>query len=201
MDYTHNLSSERFQVQASVDDIVSILECDTYSRKYITRMFYGKDYVTALDILHEEKIDAFSRLHAVLALNFLSELEKMHISFDCIESIIPILSSPNHKKIAESALLDLRMAVETGVLKDYKNFEKRLKETYESLAADKERIVFEALLKPFTVDFHSVPACVASCARILFGQDEESRLSAAKDQVNYLIDHLQRNPETYPALK
>lgn len=192
MDFTYEMSSDRLQVQASVDDIVSILECDSYSRKYITRMFYGKDYVTALNILREEKIDAFSRLHAVLALNFLSEREKMYISFDCIESIIPILSSPEHKKIAQSALQDLRIAVDKGVLKDYKNFEKHLSEIYESLGADKQRIVFEALLKPFTVDFHSVPACVASCARILFGPDEESRLAAANDQVNYLIAHLQR---------
>lgn len=192
MDYTYKLPSERLQLQASVDDIVSVLECDTYSRKYITRMFYGKDHVTALDILREEKIDAFSRIHTVLALNFLSEREKMHISLDCIESIIPFLSSSKHKELAESALEDLRMAVETDVLKDYKNLEKRLNEAYESLSPDKERIVFEALLKPFTVDFHSVPASVASCARILFGHDEESRLSAAKDQVHYLIAHLQK---------
>lgn len=196
MDFTYKMSSDRLQVQASVDNIVSILECDSYSRKYITRMFYGKNYVTALDILREEKIDAFSRIHAVLALNFLSEREKMYISFDFIESIIPFLSSPSHKRLAESALQDLRIAVETGVLKDYKNFEKHLNETYESLGADKQRIVFEALLKPFTVDFHSVPACVTSCARILFGKDEESRLSVAKDQVNYLIAHLQRESMT-----
>ncbi|HSQ97741.1 MAG TPA: hypothetical protein VLL98_03415 [Rickettsiales bacterium] len=193
MKQLYSLSNKINKKDVDLDEICAIVECDTYSPKYMHRMFHGKPKVTACDILVEKKIDIDSRLFAMLSLNFLSDFMIMETVAGFAEQILDTLDlNKELKTLAEEGISKFHK-IAKGENVNMEDLYTKIRKTYEELGRCKQAVIFEILLKPFIVELKQVPLCAAGCARSVFADNEEERLKLVQKQVNYLIELLQNN--------
>jgi hypothetical protein len=182
----YNLQDKRKNV--SVDEICNIMECDTYSRKYITKLIDNdNNSVSPLDILKKKGIDNDSRLHAIFALDFFTEIEGLEFAIQLVKKMLYVF-----EKESEFYSLALR------ILEEYKSFlngnpvnldliYNKIKLAKNGLSNYKQKLVFEALEKPFLVERKLVLPAIAGCMRAI-ADNEEERLKIVNQQIEYLIE-------------
>lgn len=195
-----NISDTKTRTEASPEEIVDILECETYSKEFIERAVkaLGKEKADAKDILSAQHVDVDSRLHAFFSLKFMSDKESVSAALDFIGQMLYLLDGkPELKTEAENALASLRNMLDGDQGVDMNALESKLRALYEQTYQTKEGVVFEAFVKLFVVEAGKLAETVAGSARsaaLWTAADqnneklvEQERSSIAEKQAEHLV--------------
>ncbi|MEN7463176.1 hypothetical protein ACWXWB_22155 [Pantoea dispersa] len=188
-----NVSDTSSRNEVSSQELLSIMECDTYSESFLNRSFksLGKDKVTAKDILDASAVDVDSRLHAFFALQFLTEKQSITTALKFIEQMLYLLAQqPKLLQAAENAISQLGQALNGDSSINMAKLEAELRELHAKQSQGRERLVFEALIRIFHLEARKMAEAVAGSARAAaaWNEDpaEEQRLKIANQQLDYL---------------